>query len=286
MPPSIDEVVNSVEELVSLPSIFTRINEMVEDPKISITQVGDVVGQDPGLTARLLRMANSAMYGLSAEVDTVSKAVSVIGLQRLRDLVLATSAVEAFEGIPNELMTMDNYWKHSIYCGLIAKFLAEEINLDRSNSMFVAGLLHDIGHLAMFKCTPDLSRQALLKHLEGSDEPELHSAEQKVIGFDHAMVGGKLAADWHLPVVLVETIRYHHEPEKAEKYPKHTAIIHIANSIAVLVELNTTKFSETDAPKIHEQAWETTGLDKTIIESAIEAAQQQFNDMHSILLQR
>jgi len=119
---SIDEIVKDIEDLVSLPSVFIQINQLIDDPKCTSAQIGDIISQDPNLTVRVLRIANSPMYGLRAEIDTVNKAVTVIGMKRIRDLVLATSAVDAFESIPNELITMENFWMHSVYCGLMAKF--------------------------------------------------------------------------------------------------------------------------------------------------------------------
>ena len=120
---TIDQVVNDIDQLVSLPNIWVRINDMIDSEVCSLNDLGQVISQDPGLTARLLGMANSAAFGLRAKVDNDSKAVNVVGLQRLKNLVLATASMDAFEGIPNELVTMENFWQHSIYCGLIAKFL-------------------------------------------------------------------------------------------------------------------------------------------------------------------
>jgi len=281
---AINDIVDNIDDLVSLPGIFVRINQMINDPACTVTQLGEVLSQDPGLTVRLLRIANSPLYGLSTEVDTATKAVTVIGLQRVRDLVLATSAVEAFEGIPNDLLTMDNFWLHSIYCGLIAKFLAAKIKLAQSESLFVAGLLHDFGHLVMFSRIPELARQALELEMEGNDDIDLYRLEQNHIGFDHAMIGGSVATHWQLPAMLVETIRYHHEPEKAKAFAKQTAIVHIANSLAVLAELNATELSETDAPAIHPYAWEITQLDNSVIAPALDDAKQKFAEMRALLL--
>ena len=114
-----EELVKNVGELVSLPDVCIRVNQMVDDPNASAVAFGEVISQDPGLTARLLRIANSAFYGFSQEIDTVSRAVTIIGLGKLRDLVLATSTVDVFDKIPNELLTMENFWRHSLSCALI-----------------------------------------------------------------------------------------------------------------------------------------------------------------------
>ncbi|MCG6970514.1 MAG: HDOD domain-containing protein [Gammaproteobacteria bacterium] len=283
MPVTIDNIVNDIDQLVSLPNLWVRINEMIGEDNCSVNALGQVISQDPGLTARLLSTANSAAFGLRTKVDSVAKAVNVVGLKRLRNLVLATAAVEAFEGIPNQLVTMENFWQHSIYCGLIAKFLGDEVNLPHSDSLFVAGLLHDLGQLLMCKLIPELERDAMMRAVEAGGEEDLHKAEQQLMGFDHAMVGGELAVHWHLPDMLAETMRCHHDVAQAQHFPKETAIVNIANSLAVLAELNTTEIAATDAPPIDAKAWEITGLDGAIIEPAVACAREQFNEMQAAL---
>lgn len=276
-------LVQNFEHLVSLPGIFTRINQMIDDPDCTISSLGEIISQDPGLTTRLLRLANSAMYGLRTEIDTVSKAVTVIGIQQLRDLVLATVAVETFDGIPNKIITMDDFWMHSLYCALISKDISKRLKVKQSDTLFVAGLLHDLGHLVMFKEMPNESKKILIHSMEEAELPDLYLAEQKLIGFDHTMVGSKLAEHWHFPQILIDTIRYHHQPEDAPRHKKEVAIVHIANTLAVLAELNTNDIEETDAPAIHPQAWELTGLTDTIIPELVKSARDQYKETRDLL---
>jgi len=284
MTTAIEDIIKQVDDLVSLPGVFVRINEMIESEGSSAANIATVISQDPGLTIRLLRVANSPFYGLSKEVDSVSRAITIIGTQRLRDMVLATSAVEVFEGIPNELVTMDDFWSHSLLCGIIAKNLAELSGIKESDSLFIAGLLHDVGQLIMFRHFPEASTKVLLRELDQVDEPEITESENEIIGFDHAQLGGALIAHWHLPAIFVETITYHHTPEQATNFPKHTSIVHIANTLAVLAELNTLNIEETDAPSIHSGAWETAGLKADVIKPVIMAARQEFESMRALFL--
>ncbi|MGD9385292.1 MAG: HDOD domain-containing protein [Thioalkalispiraceae bacterium] len=281
---SIDEIIGKVDDLVSLPGVFVRINEMIESQESTAAEIATVLSQDPGLTARLLRIANSPFYGLSKEVDSVSRAITIIGTQRLRDLVLATCAVEAFEGIPNELVTMDDFWAHSLYCALISKQLAEQAGMQESDSLFIAGLLHDIGQLIMFRELPSESLQVLLRELDQVSQPDQATSEQEILGFDHARLGGAVIAHRQLPPVFVEPISLHHEPEKATQFPRHTAIVHIANTLAVLAELNTLNIEETDAPPIHAGTWETIGLSPDVIQVIIAEAKKEFKTMRSLFL--
>jgi HD-like signal output (HDOD) protein len=284
MPASINDIISQVDDLVSLPGVFIRINEMIESQESTAAEIGAVLSQDPGLTARLLRIANSPFYGLSKEVDSVSRAITIIGTQRLRDLVLATCAVEAFEGIPNDLMTMDDFWEHSLYCGLISKHLGELAGLRESDTLFIAGLLHDIGRLIMFRELPTESLEVLIRELDHLTEPDMIETEAEIIGFDHAQLGGAVIAHWHLPAIFVEPISLHHQPEKATAFPRHTAIVHIANTLAVLAELNTFNMEETDAPSIHSGSWEKIGVSPDVIQMVVTTARQEFESMRSLFL--
>ncbi|MDH5573257.1 MAG: HDOD domain-containing protein [Gammaproteobacteria bacterium] len=278
MTTNIAELVQTVDKMVSFPEIHMRINQMLDDPDCDMAKLGGVISYDPGLTAQILRMANSPFYGLSKEVNTVAHALSVIGLTQLRYMLLATSAVKTFEGIPNELVSMEDFWFHSLYCALAAKILAGKVKGVQAESAFVSGLLHDIGQLVLFNQFPELARDALLNSIEAPDEPDTYISEREIIGFDHAALGGALAEHWHWPAMLIETIQYHHEPEKSQNYPKETAIVHVANCLAVLAELHTTNIDETDAPQIEPYVWNLLKLDEGIIPSVLESMYIQFDE--------
>lgn len=276
------QLVADVSDLVSLPDVCVRVNEMVDDPNSSASDIGKVITQDPSMTARLLRIANSPFYGFVQEITTVSRAIAVIGTTQLRDLVLATSAIDTFENIPNYLVNMRHFWMHSIYTGLCAKALAEEFDKKKSESFFVAGLLHDIGQLVLFNKMPERSRDILIQVMEGPEGVEFHHEEKNVFGFDHAEVGAELLNNWKLPEILCESVRYHHAPLTTGKYAKETAIVHIANSLGCLAELHSENAWE--APLIDKRAWEVTGLNPEITKRIVEKAEKEFNEICNIFL--
>ena len=282
MPVSLEEFTQDIDHLVSLPGVGLRVNEMVNDPASTAADLSKVICQDPALAARLLRIANSPAYGLSTQVNTVTRAVSIIGTQHIRDLVLATSTMSAFDGIPNELVSMEDFWSHSLYCGAAAHLLAEQRNMKHAEAMFLGGLLHDIGQLVIFHKEPQKAKQALLLSIEEHDDLALHKAEQEIFGFDHAEVGAALLRHWHFPELLIESVAFHHAPEQAQKYPIETALVHIANSIATLAEIDSV--SEQDAVQTELDAWRVTGLDKATIERTVRLTQAQFADMRNLLL--
>ncbi len=276
------EMVQGVGALVTLPDVFIRINSLVEDPNSTTGDIAKVVSQDPSFTVRLLRVANSPLYGLSSSVDTVAKAVSVIGTSQIRNLALSTSVARTFAGLPNDLVSMDNFWHHSLYCALAARILARQARRCDAEAVFTAGLLHDIGELVIFNRRPEQAKEALLMVLDSVDELPVYQAERQVVGFDHAQVGGELARQWHLPPLLEDCIAYHHAVGEAKRYPRETALVHLANIIALMAELDTSESA--DVAPIDPRAWEITGLTEEVIEPTMREAQQEIAEAEKLFL--
>ena len=109
--------IEDITDIPSLPEIFIRVNEVVNNPRSSLEDVGKVISEDTGLTARLLKIVNSAFYGFPSHIETISRAVTIVGTQQLRDLALATSVIRLFSGIPHDLLDMESFWRHSVACG-------------------------------------------------------------------------------------------------------------------------------------------------------------------------
>jgi len=204
-----------------------------------------------------------------------------LGATQVRDLTLAASAANAFKGIPNELLSMDDFWYHSLCCALVAQELADLSKVKKTESVFIAGLLHDIGQLAIFNNQPELAKKSLSLVLDSPQELELYEAEQQIMGFDHAQVGQALALSWGFPESLLACIAFHHEVSVASNYQVEVAITHIANSIACLIEINSTDLD--DAPPIDAQAWEVTGLNEDVVTVVVEAARGKVKELQSAL---
>lgn len=279
---NIVELVHGLGGLVTLPNVFIRINQLVEDPNSSITDIARAVSQDPSFTVRMLRVANSSFYGFSSTIDTVDKAVSVIGTSQIRNLALSMSVARTFAGLPNTLVSMENFWLHSLYCALIARILARQMRRCDPEALFTAGLLHDIGELVIFNRLPEQARDALTMVLDHADELPVYEAERQVIGFDHAQVGGELARQWNLPPLLEECIAYHHSVAEAQRYPRETALVHIANILALMAEVDTLDVN--DVSPIDPRAWEVTGLDETVIELVVREAQEEIAEAEKLIL--
>lgn len=283
MKPNIVELVQGVRGLVTLPDVFVRINQLVENPDSTVADIANAVNRDPSFTVRLLRVANSPFYGFSSSIDTVSKAVSIIGTSQIRNLALSTAIANSFAGLPNSLVSMENFWRHSLYCALAARSLARQAGKCDAEAMFTAGLLHDIGELVIFNRMPEMAREALTQVLDNADELTVHQAERQVLGYDHAQVGGELARQWKLPSLLEECIACHHFPGEAKRHPREAAIVHIANVLAVMAELDT--LATEDVTPIDPQAWETVGLlAADAIEATVHEARAEIAEAEKLFL--
>ena len=266
MKTDITELVQGVGDLVTLPDIFIRINQLVESPDSTTADIAQAVSQDPAFTVRLLRVANSPYYGFSSTIDTVAKAVSTIGTSQIRNLALSTAVASSFSGLSNKLVSMENFWRHSLYCGLAARKLAKLAGKFDAEALFTAGLLHDIGELVIFSRLPEQAQEALLRVLDSADELAVYQAEQQIMHFDHAQVGGELARQWKLPPMLEECIAFHHDIASAKRYPREAALVHIANILAQMAEVHT--LDTNDVAPIDPQAWKITGLSATDVTEA------------------
>ncbi|MDH5484460.1 MAG: HDOD domain-containing protein [Gammaproteobacteria bacterium] len=281
-----EDLVKGVIKLISLPEIFIRINQVLEDPNHNAKQLGDVIGHDPSLTARILRIVNSAYYSLVVKVELVSRAVSVIGEDDLRNLVLATSAIDTFKRIPNQLVDIDIFWRHSVHTGIISRLISKQCNILHGERLFVAGMLHDIGKLVMYFKEPELSQQVLLQ--AGDDDGILFHAEKDIIGFTHADVGAALIESWQLADTLRDVVAYHHNPLQAKKYPMETAIVHIANCIVNSIGPDTIVDEHLldDYPAFEPKTLELTGLDLRILPDLMDSAWEQAAEVLDIICPR
>ena len=279
---NIAELVKGVGGLVTLPNVFIRINQLVGDPNSSTVDIAKAVSQDPSFTVRLLRVANSPFYGFPSAIDTVAKAVSIIGTSQIRNLALSMSVARTFAGLPNNLVSMDNFWRHSLYCALVARILGRQARKCDPEAVFTAGLLHDIGELIIFNRLPEQAKESLLLVLDQVDDLPVYLAEREIIGFDHAQVGGELARQWGLPPLLEECIAYHHSIGEAQRYPRETALVHLANILAQMAELDT--LEPGDVSPIDPLAWQITGLDADVIELVVREAQEEIVEAEKLFL--
>ena len=260
-----EQLINSNIKLISLPAIVAQVNQLANDPTASAADIAHAIGQDPALTARLLKIVNSPFYRFPSKIDTLSMAVTVLGTRQLRDLVIAAAIIKRFQSKIDPAFNIEVFWCHSITCAIAARNIALKLMLANSERFFVAGLLHDIGKMVMYLLLPNESIK-LLNEL-GKTDCDIDNIERRVFGFTHDEVGVALMSAWHFPESLIAPIRAHISLEATDEYIKDAALIHLANNIANNLQ---TPISRDDDTMLNPKALELLQLTPEIIETVYE----------------
>lgn len=245
--PTAQDLVRETSTLVSLPEIYLRIKQILEDPKAGMVNVAEVISRDPGLTARLLKIANSAFFGFPSRVDTVAQAANLLGVERINNLVLSTTVTRAFSRISEKNMNMDMFWQNSIYRAVLSQLLAKHYNEGNSERPFIQGLLADVGHLVMFQVIPDLSHAALSRSVQECQP--IHRIEEQVVGCHYAQVGGELLRSWELPENLWAVVRFQNDPAVAGRFQNEASFVNLANTITRSADPDTPLTEREDQPE-------------------------------------
>lgn len=281
----VTQLVEDVNKLVSLPEVCTRIHQMLEDPRYTSKDIGHVLSQDVDLTARLLKIVNSSFYGFPAKIDTIKRAITVVGNSELLVLVLATSSIMTFRNIPADLMNMATFWRHSVYTGVIARLLATKCNVLHSERLFVAGLLHDIGKLVILYKLPDEARavlEAVKSHPQKNPVDTQYKTEERILGFNHAIVGMEMLKLWNLPESLQVSVGMHHSPQIADSHQLESAIVHVSNILADCADANIAAADMLGY--MHKEAVSMTGMNEEAIEPLLLEATPKFNEALELIL--
>jgi len=266
-----EELISQTTELVSLPDIYVRIKSVIYDPDSTMTDVADVLSHDPAICARMLKVANSAFFGVPSKVETVKAAIRLLGTQQVHDLVLAATITKTFPDIPDNLVSMEDYWISSVRCGLLARLLAEQCNPRDGERFFLASLLHDMGHLIMYQTVAEESQEALITARQ--DNRPLYLVERDIVGCDYGQVGAQLMQSWNFPDNWIQALRYQNEPADAQDFSFEASIMHL--SVRMKDMESGAEVPARDLSLIDPIAWEITGLSEDIIEPLLTAADEQ-----------
>ncbi|MFP5223729.1 MAG: HDOD domain-containing protein [Acidobacteriota bacterium] len=213
----------------AVPEVLARLAQLMENPSASSAEAAEIIQCDPGLAAKLLKIVNSPLYGFPQRIDTISRAVTIIGVQQLSALALGVTVMGVFRNIPKDLLDIRQFWQHSLACACGARALASALGLPNTERYFVGGLLHDVGLLFFILHVPERVRLVLSQVRERGEN--LQAAERRCLGTDHAMAGGVLLSAWHLPMSLMQAAACHHDP-LAASVPRDATIVHVADYLA------------------------------------------------------
>ncbi len=280
LPPELQKALGTVTQLASLPEITTRIVQVVEDPKATAREIQDLVRSDPALATKVLKIVNSAFYGLPAKIASLERAILMLGLNSIKNLALAASLTRLLRdgSICSQFSTRD-LWRHSIAVAVAARSLAQAGKALQADEAFVAGLVHDMGLIVSQQLFPDKVRDAAEECL-ASPQP-FCPLEERHVGADHQAFGGALAAKWKFPPGLRSAIAYHHEPAALQaEFQTVAALIYLADGLCCRAQLGfwLTGFQHEDA----DWMLELTGLKAPLLEQIMTALPERLAEAEQI----
>jgi len=280
---AIKTLIQEIKRLKPIPQIANQIMEIVENPIASLSDIADIVSYDPMITANILRTCNSAYFGLSRKVDSVQDAVALIGIDQLVDMVLMNSMAENFKDKQDGYgLNEGELWRYSVSSALIARELAQNRALETKQLVFTAALLKDIGKVILNRFVADSFTK--INALVENQDMCFREAEKKVIGVDHAELGGLVASNWKFSPKMVYIIQNHHLSDEKARNNVETSLVYLSDIVCMMMGIgggldglayrfydqviHDLGFSETDLQEIIANFGDKMAVVETLIESA------------------
>lgn len=217
----------NISQLPTIPKVITELSKLFNNPSTSITQLSNVIEKDQALTLRVLSVANSPLYGIQREINSLHAAILILGNQELRSIVTALGIKSSFKMTSSDNFNFYEFWLHSMVVGIAAKRITKELGFNFDGDSFIAGILHDFGLLVLHEFLQDSYEEILLFASEYNID--ILEAEYKVLGLSHQEIGNFLAKKWSLTSTLNDSLTFHHRPAESVKNNYLTSIIHIAD---------------------------------------------------------
>lgn len=270
--------IKRVDTLSTLPEIYNKVSELIENPKTSAETLANIISRDETLTAKLLRIANSPFYKAYPEkITSITFAIALLGFNATKNLILSVSILDLFQDFEEEFKSVvRGLWTHSITCAVASKIIAQTIRYKNPEEMFVSGLLHDIGKLVELQLMPKKFKEII--ELTKKDKIFMGIAEFQILKYTHTDVGKMLGSHWNLSPQIVNCIEFHHTPENADsEFQTQVAIVNIADIFAHALELGSM------VPPLSEKIWESLLLKIGMIEPILQQLKKESMDAISFL---
>lgn len=277
-PLTLATVVAKVRQIPSLPIVVAELLASFDSDDLDIGYLVGKISQDQGLAARVLRVANSAFYGLSSRVGGVGEAVTVLGFHAVRSLALAAGIVKVLPHKEGGRFDVLAFWQHAVACGVAARSLAVRAGRNPETA-FTAGLLHDIGKLALDTYFREAFDAVLAYRAEHGCL--MTEAEHAVLGFDHAAVGYEMARQWHFPPAIQQAIRDHHQPDDAADFL--AAAVHAAEVLCYALDIG--NGGNDRVPPLSARAWGRIGLGWEAFDDCLREIEQTSAGMNLLVME-
>jgi putative nucleotidyltransferase with HDIG domain len=228
-----NKIVSAIRSFPGMPGTAVKLLALIDNPGMRVSQIEEILRHDPGLTANVLRLANSAYFGIPSKVGSIRQAVILLGLKRLIQMVIAACVSAIMDkSVPGYDLPPGELWRHSIAASVAAEGLVKVLEVDAAEEIFTAALLHDVGKLVLGDFVKDEFKQIETAVSQGIS---FEMAEKIVLGTNHADVGARILTKWLLPPEIVNAVQFHHAPEASEQHSSMLDIVHVANFISMMI---------------------------------------------------
>ncbi len=243
----IGEIIEGVEDFPTLPTIYSKLLDMLVDPHATAEGMAGIISTDPVAATKLLKVVNSPLYGLQGNVDTISQAIVHVGFGEVRNLVLALSVIDLFSKLDSgENFSITDFWKHSIAVGTISRLLAKKLHIRYVENYYIAGILHDIGKIFFLKTFGETYIATVDRAI--STGKSLSESEFDKFGINHLEAGRLIAEKWQLPGNLIHAIKYHNDGKVDGEFNREVATICLSDKIANILELGSSSLFKVSKP--------------------------------------
>jgi len=232
----VSSILQSIQTLPPFPAVIQRALQLVNDPNTSAQEIVDVIQYEPSITASILKLCNSAYFGLRCTVHSLREAVVMIGFDQLLEIILSLESARFFYA-PCKGYDLEegDLWRHSVGCALSSRIISKRLHREVKPALFTAALLHDIGKMVLSQFIKDYFQE--IKKLIRDESLSFTEAEKKVLDIDHAELGGKITEQWHFPKSIVSAVRYHHNPLLASEDQDLVRIVYLSDIVSLFAGL-------------------------------------------------
>lgn len=276
-----EEVLKKIKNLPTLPTVFARLSDAISNPSTSNEEIAKIIASDQAASFKILKVVNSAFYGFSGRIDTISRAILYLGLNEVRNLVFAISVINLFSknNMGLHFRPVD-FWSHSIAVGIITRMIGSEMKIQKLENYFLAGIMHDIGKLILFEYAQDEYQKVVT--LAEEKKYFISDAEREVLGFDHSTIGELLSQKWNLPNTLTHAVKYHHVGYNAGSDNVLVAAVHIADIVSQFLNLGYTGDNYIAQPSSYALGY--LNLSDTFFTDILDTVLQNYEETTKLLL--
>ncbi len=276
------KIANNTIEIATLPEVTMKIIEVVQDPRSTAHDLHEIVKNDPALSSRVLRVVNSAFYGLPGQIGSIDRAIMLLGLNAVKNIAIAASLSKMFRsGATHDDLTGKDLWTHSVAVGAANKLITQAIGLALPDEAFLAGLIHDIGIVAELQCcSQEIPKIVEAMRAGGLD---ILTAEEKVLGANHQEIGALLAAKWKFPRSFQFVTGYHHNPtELAQENRLLACVTYVADHVCTQKGLGIVKIQQ-EYPPLDQSILEEIKLSESALDDVFENVEAELEVVRTLI---